>query len=64
VEVGLLDGVFNSATGEALVLKEVLQELISLNMRCVLVETESKPVVDQLASNNTNLAEFGLVIED
>jgi len=64
VEVGFLEGVFNSAIGEILVLKEMLQELILLNMRCVIVETDSKLVVDQLTFNSTNLNEFSLVIED
>jgi ribonuclease HI len=47
-----------------LVLKKMLQKLILLNMRCVIVKTDSKLVVDQLTFNSTNLNEFGLVIED
>lgn len=64
VEVGFLEGVFNSAIGEILVLKKMLQKLILLNMRCVIVKTDSKLVVDQLTFNSTNLSKFDLVIED
>jgi hypothetical protein len=64
VEVGFLEGVFNSAIREILVLKKMLQKLILLNMRCVIVKTDSKLVVDQLTFNSTNLSEFGLMIED
>jgi len=64
VEVGFLERVFNSAIGEILVLKKMLQKLILLNMRCVIVKTNSKLVVDQLTFNRTNLSEFDLVIED
>jgi hypothetical protein len=64
VEVGFLERVFNSAIGEILVLKKMLQKLILLNMKCVFVKTNSKLVVDQLTFNSTNLSEFDLMIED
>ena len=49
---------------EALVLKEIIQKLISLNMRFVFVKTDLKLVVYHLASINNDINEFDLVIED
>ena len=40
---------------EALVLKEILQKLISLNMSFVFMKTDLKLVVDHLTSNNTDI---------
>ena len=49
---------------EVLVLKKILQKLISLKIRFVFVKTDLKLVVDHLTSNNIDLNEFDLVIED
>ena len=55
---------FTLVMREVLVLKKILQKLISLKIRFVFVKIDLKLVVDHLTSNNIDLNEFDLVIED
>jgi ribonuclease HI len=60
----IMQAQLNTLEGEAMAIKEAMEELIQRGLSCVIFESDSKIVVDAISSRHVGISEYSVLISD